>query len=409
MGGASLDSTKILAEKLSLSRELATLRPELEHLRAQAASQQKAVAEKLALQRQLNALEVELEMAKNLTKKNTTAPVTQTVHHEAQAEIVRLRKDVAKEKKQRDATESMARREVQEWEARSSALEDKLDNMRSKLRSLQEQLKATQAELSKTKEVSKDAVAAQSKTQRGLKRKADVVETDIMLGTPGQGPARGKRARGKRNGLENVGLGEKSMFSITPYLNKTADVESVLQQPEQAADRKADPVNHGTTIGKEPSIPEGMSSPLVNATPSRPVQNAKTATTKSKSALSLPLSKTQTLAPIDEEAGSDTNNPAVTSTNVVREDTVGAAATSADPTGPKKKKRKLLGSNKTIFDEDEAEQIKRPVKTALNPLANKKFLGKKSGAQLNGLGCAGLTFSPLKRDRRGGVQASFLA
>jgi hypothetical protein len=69
----------------------------------------------------------------------------------------------------------------------------------------------------------------------------------------------------------------------------------------------------------------------------------------------------------------------------------------------KKRKRKLLGANKTLFDDDDEETAPKVQKTQLAP-------GRKLKAPLGGLNnaFAGKTFSPLKRDRRG-VHASFLA
>jgi hypothetical protein len=75
---------------------------------------------------------------------------------------------------------------------------------------------------------------------------------------------------------------------------------------------------------------------------------------------------------------------------------------------PKKKKRKLLGAAKTLFDEEDAEATKRPTKSNLGParsLSKGSSAGIKGGlgANMPGFGA----FSPLKRDRRG-AQASFL-
>ena len=63
------DSTKVLAEKLALSRELAVLKPEIDHLRSQIDHQKDVLAEKLALERQLNSLEVELANERRAAQK----------------------------------------------------------------------------------------------------------------------------------------------------------------------------------------------------------------------------------------------------------------------------------------------------------------------------------------------------
>jgi hypothetical protein len=70
----------------------------------------------------------------------------------------------------------------------------------------------------------------------------------------------------------------------------------------------------------------------------------------------------------------------------------------------KKKRRKLLGANTTIFDEDDGEVIASVTEGLVGQAAKRKRapLGGASNA------FAKASFSPLKRDRRG-VGASFLA
>jgi hypothetical protein len=72
----------------------------------------------------------------------------------------------------------------------------------------------------------------------------------------------------------------------------------------------------------------------------------------------------------------------------------------------KKKKRKVLGSTKTLFDEDEGEAppARKPAKVQPGAKRAKAPLG---GVKRNAFAGAA-SFSPLKRDRRG-VGASFLA
>src|SRR5206468_8938564 len=69
LAGVTNDSTKLLTEKLALSRELALLKPELEHLRSQATYHQTTLSEKLALQRQVSTLEVDLETEKRAAQR----------------------------------------------------------------------------------------------------------------------------------------------------------------------------------------------------------------------------------------------------------------------------------------------------------------------------------------------------
>jgi type IV secretory pathway VirJ component len=75
---------------------------------------------------------------------------------------------------------------------------------------------------------------------------------------------------------------------------------------------------------------------------------------------------------------------------------------------PKKKKRKIFGPIKTIFDEDYYEADKRPTKIALAPAlakpgGNMAFLH----AGKMGVSKGEIEFSPLKKDKRG-AKAGFL-
>lgn len=109
MENVTSDSNKTLSEKLALSRELASLRPETEHLRAQVESNQGLLTEKLALQRQLTTLQVELEnekrnAARALAKQGKKMERDEEVHNDMEE----VRKELAKEKKERTKAEKAA-------------------------------------------------------------------------------------------------------------------------------------------------------------------------------------------------------------------------------------------------------------------------------------------------------------
>jgi hypothetical protein len=102
MENVTSDSNKILSEKLALSRELSSLRPEVEHLRAQVESNQGLLAEKLSLQRQLNTAQVELENEKR-TAARALAKQGRRMEQddELRGELEQLRNELAKEQKDR--------------------------------------------------------------------------------------------------------------------------------------------------------------------------------------------------------------------------------------------------------------------------------------------------------------------
>lgn len=107
MENVTSDSNKILSDKLALSREISSLRPEVEHLRAQVESNQGLLTEKLALQRQLTTLQIELENEKR-TAARTVAKQGKRMEQDEdlRTELEELRKEVVKEKKDRMKAEA---------------------------------------------------------------------------------------------------------------------------------------------------------------------------------------------------------------------------------------------------------------------------------------------------------------
>jgi hypothetical protein len=107
MENVTSDSNKILSDKLALSRELSSLRPEVEHLRAQVDTNAGLLTEKLALQRQMTTLQVELENEKR-TAARTLAKQGKKMEQdeELRNELEEVRKELATEKKDRMKAEA---------------------------------------------------------------------------------------------------------------------------------------------------------------------------------------------------------------------------------------------------------------------------------------------------------------
>lgn len=295
----SCDSEKLLTEKLQLTRELSTLKPEVDHLRSQLATNTALLTDKLNLQRQLSELQVQLEHAKSEAKRahakrrNTTFEIEQEesmadmqkaltrekrlrekaeeVLENAQAELERekksLQKNLAKhvkqaeedasfevqleearrhmaaEKKEKERAERTFVKSQQDWEATKALLDDKLNQFRSKLKTTKEKLRETESELAQAHQA---AVAAQSnpnaaapakqskksaapEAKQTKKRKAGEIDPDSQkLGTPGQD-------KPTKRGRKAAAVGDKSTFSITPFLNRTMSIA-----PESPASDKDD-------------------------------------------------------------------------------------------------------------------------------------------------------------------------
>lgn len=107
MENVTSDSDKILSEKLALSREISSLRPEVEHLRAQVESNAGLLTEKLALQRQLTTLQAELENEKrNAARALAKQGKKMEQDEDLRSELEEVRNELATEKKERMKAEA---------------------------------------------------------------------------------------------------------------------------------------------------------------------------------------------------------------------------------------------------------------------------------------------------------------
>src|SRR5271155_4614923 len=394
----SSDSTKLLTEKLSLARELATLKPEIEHLRSQAVTQQNLLAEKLSLQRELSTLQVELETEKRAVQR-AKAKDTKSGEDESklEAQVEELKKELAKEKREAQKNDRDARKQAADWEGQKTILESKLDAFRNKLRSTKEQLKETQAELEQAQaaKATRDAEFAQARPGVANPRKRPVArfDPDASIGTPG---VAAKKPR------TSTLPGDKSTFSITPFLNRTM---SLAPESPASQEKKADE-----------AINQHIDAIIAENTPSSPAPPPKAkiikkggGATSAKSKEPQPLKDTTipkantniqkqrtttnktTLAKVTEEA--DENEESTGNSSVLP---------NIQQKQPVKKKQKLLGQRKSLFDDDDDEG-ERSNSRGLMGLS--KGLGLRGGAGMGMISLAGkgktlAEFSPLKKDRR---------
>ncbi|KAI3396274.1 hypothetical protein diail_12356 [Diaporthe ilicicola] len=590
LNNMSDDSTKIIAEKLALSRELAVLKPEIDHLRSQVSHQKDVLAEKLALERQLKSLETELANEKRAVEKAIQRQQSEgnQAGEQLQERVADLEKKLAAEKKasqkakkaqekgQSDAEEEL-RKEVADLEKRLAAeqrasdtakkthqkvqsdteaelrqqvadlekkladekraaqkakrsqdseenglqagvqekvqeLEEKLaseareaerarkssekevatandqvemltqrvEEFKNKLKETRAELKGVRAELSEAQSApvrtttttvplkDNEAKKPLSKAKAGKKRGANEISVDeMMMDTPGHTEGRTKRPLKKR-GVDFTSVGEKSTFSITPFLEKSNTInlaETIEEEDEEPSILmgKGDPgapivepeaeTNDdipATTVEKPAkSVAKALKATKVKATDptqkkarGRPKAQALTESSPNSNVPSAastrrsPRSKSASLEQVVEEpeepprneniptettgtkkSGEFKVNPASNSTATDTADTNNA---SSEIPEPKKKKRKLLGTtNKgTLFDKDEdAGETEAAVAPKAAPTAagaKRKPVGLKASAQKGPISSlaknafGGKAFSPLKRDRRG-VNASFLA
>jgi hypothetical protein len=358
-----------------------------------------------------------------------------------------LRQELSKEKKDRQRAETNGEHAAEEAETQRAALEDRLGRFREKLRSTKDKLKEMEAELAAAKEAAEVAnaaaaaasamavaapapikaetktMAAALKTAKTTKKRAAAAmePEESALGTPGDGP--GAKKRGRKG--TSAGVGDKSTFSITPFLNKTmsADLEE-----QSEAEEEASPVAQKST--KQPLAPAESSK--ANAQPKNAARQRKPkapmlemVTEESEDV----HSQGQENAPKAKPVGMKLKTKTTDGPDEIREpskkkrprkslvdfDTFRASEDKS--TTMQKKKRKLGGMGKTLMDEEDDSQP--PAKGGFNArglfgakgfgaLAGQKkgssMLGKSSGlgksVLLSAADGSGFQFSPLKRSRK---------
>ena len=406
MKGVSSDSSKILSEKLALSRELAALKPQVEHLQAQLVANQNLLAQKLSLQRELSAVQVELENEKRASSRARAQELESSkVPANLEAQMEALKAELAKERRDRQAAEREINAAAGEYEGKITLLESRLDAFRNKLKTTKEQLKDTQSQLQVRYSRISSATTLRESTDNTIsnpqmlrKRSLAQMDLDATVGTPGdqQPNKRGKKC--------SALPGEKSEFSITPFLNKTGGISA--DSPEETPSRPAleDDATNDTTrtsLGKK-----GTAIQTKTADAPANALGAATANDKLKPKRStLKLARSSNLDQVIEE--NDENDekidkpappdrPAVEQACIPREQPV------------LKKKRKLPG--KTLFDGEDDEPTHLPGDGVFGSRAGLASIGKTTGAKAAvklgprvstaARGSAFGTFSPLKLERK---------
>jgi myosin heavy subunit len=441
LNAAAADASKLLSEKLSLTRELNTLRPELEHLKSQASAQRELIAEKLALQRELSAVQVELEQEKRAVQRlkaqqeNVSAQEVQDAAN-LSAEVEELRKELNKSHRNAQKVERDTRKKTMEWEGEKEVLEGKLEAFRDKLRSTKDQLKEAQEEIERleTEKMAQSAAmtkarmagnAATTTITNPRKRNVARFDPDMTIGTPGQ---RGPAAKKQR---VSFNVGDKSNFSITPFLNRTLSILPETPAVEDDGEEQDGDANRHEKASEETNA----AAPKSKATKSKPEKSAaakklaSAGASRTKTSRALKEStnskanttmKKPQLAKLLEEPSdieSDREEPETSATtgnadkeNSNSEHTDHGNSTSQDnTTDPAKKSKAAAPTRTSIFDEDD-EDNERTAAPKVRGLSRGGLVNGGSGSALLGrinlkakpVGKAKTLadFSPLKRDRR---------
>ncbi|KAI1179282.1 hypothetical protein F4777DRAFT_535099 [Nemania sp. FL0916] len=426
-------------------------------------------------------LSEELQTAQRALKKSQQYEAGSTAEADLRAQLIETQKSLTMIQERNNKRHEEQQAVVSQLEQQNEKLEKKLDKARGRFHEIQEELKKTQAELRKAQQQqarqssNPDNAKPTAKAQAIRKRKAQETTSDfasIEIQTPSaEGGAKSRQVT-KKIVFEPTAVGEKSAFSITPFLNRSKNASS----SDEAADEDDGLVEDsilGPRQGSEPSdlmMSKAITSPAETVTQTEPTTATQPETEKSQAA---PKARGRPKKALGDATAAKKNtmtqkapkkilktksNPEKASTSAVEsgqqendsvakesepvEKTMTVKFDLAPPQSqnesnndsslnsevPKKKKRKVLGSTKTLFDEDdggEAPALAAPTAAITAAAAAKPAkikLGNASGnvkrvkAPLGGgggqknafAGSGSVSFSPLKRDRRG-VGASFLA
>ena len=342
---------------------------------------------------------------------------------ELDGQVQELRQALAEEKKERSHVEKAAQKAANDFEAKTATLKNKLAEFRTKIRSTRETLKERDAELATAREAAAFALAQPpaapaAAVKKSKKRHAAQIDPDASaLGTPGDGPAakRGRKAAGV--------VGNKSTFSITPFLNRTMSVA-----PESGDEKEDEGGSPAAKQTKQPLAIQPASKSNVQKKgpaqrkPRAPALEMVTEEAESvhsqgqeNAAAAAKQSKAMTLK-VKTKTGDEADKPSATKNrSKIRKSIHEFAAFNAEPEPERKKKRKLGGLGRTLFDEEE-ESAPTKALPGRSLLGAKGFgaLGGDGGGKKSGLlggpragstlltagDGSGFQFSPLKRSRK---------
>ena len=416
-----MDSTKLLTEKLTLARELSSIRPELDHLRSQSGSYQSLLVEKLSLQQNLSAIQVELETEKRYTQRILAREgKASTEDAKLVTRIEALQIELTKERRDRQILERESQKASTESDRKETTLESRLDAFRTKLKSTKEQLKATQEAL-ETAQAANDANSNRSKrpvnstislAKDTRKRMAMQGDADTIIGTPGGLPATKKSRRGSSI------VGEKSAFSITPFLNRTAStapesphvrnassVNKMNMDSEKLTRASGDPGSSSRPYPRDLCLDRDVSSTPMTTT----LEDAKPSKINSRALPGRKIKAAPVLEQVAEEGATENDGSAFVDPEAPPKNVI-IDRTPTETIEMKRKKRKLLGGGfgKNLFDEEDGDAIRDDagllggVRTFGAPARGTRGIPKfgRKRAPETSMGSFG-SISPLKKDRKG--------
>ncbi|KAF2495168.1 hypothetical protein BU16DRAFT_581914 [Lophium mytilinum] len=435
---SDLESQDLLRQKESSAKADKALAAELETLQKDLAKQ-KRECERAEKALEKSELALEKSRSDHQSQKRATELALQKVERaynnkEDDPQVDELRKELAQEKLDRQKQEKEFFKAQAQAEGHQAVLDEKLNAFRNKLKSTKDKLKETETEVQKLKAEAATRPIVEKPAKNPRKRMAASVDPDATIGTPGDGVPmkRTKRAA-------TAAVGDKSTFSITPFLNRTASIapdsppqdEPTIEEDEKEEALEATPSAPPKKATKKAAQPKvkPIAKPLAPAASSK--ANAKPPARKKAPISTLEKVTEEVTEVAEENAEKPVSAPITTITenteNIMvptfpvlkpasrpkakpRKSLMSFAAFNEEPAPEKKKKRKLgsSGLGKTLFDAEEDDLPPKPIPGkglfAARALGKTLLAGKGAKGPISGgfkmMTEDGFQFSPLKKDRR---------
>jgi len=416
----------------------------------------------------------EMEAQQNASKKATKkAAAGSAAEEELRAELEAAQAKLEAAIKDKRAYREECDKNVAEAESRAEGHERKFEKLKTKFRELQEQVKQVKGDLQASQkahaslEEEVKQLRGSSKTQTVRTKKGHEAGgpdfSHITIQTPGGSNESTGIRRGRKPLLQTTRPGEKSDFTITPFLNRSKDMDDsnenvntsaapsvgeVAAAPEAQAsspppeDIPVDTAGHDEERqeAEEPAEAEEEQSkpaPKPRGRPKKVVADTAAESNDSQPAPKPRPKKRKSLeqtraeaTPFDPDSmpvakkpkvklGAKNSKLSAADSGKDADDSAPTAAVVAAAFPPEQKKRiRKFGAAKTIFDDDDdgelpAAAVDLPGVTGGGggvrvPMSTSKRAGKTQLSGVQNAFAAGKSFSPLKRHRRG-VGASFLA
>lgn len=374
----------------------------MDELQLQIASHEKVIAAKKALQQQVESLEHKLNESHRAIQQSTTQKHNLARLEKALAETERL---LAAERSRSGSLENKMK-QSQSKRTATSATTSAYQIPASLLPSLEGSDECDEANEQKNTENSEDEWPAECEAEASHQ---DVRRSGASIGSPADGlvetPGNDSRktTSSKIKGLF-AGVGQKSNFSVTPFLNKTTAIyESDASDPSDA--------ESATAVLKPKTSITANSMPVARLKRSRVEQQSERRSTVSR------VSNQQRTV-LGESKSSERNKAFVPTTQRTQPQARQVIQLSVEPDGQentpspvslkpslannhaadgKKRKRMVFGAAMRVAGDDEDAEYLAPQARVVNKRVSKINLGGASSI----FASDGTSFSPLKRDRRG--------